>query len=76
MKTGLWMLSTTCLVALAAGCVVRRVEYVPVYEGTPGPPPQVQVQPGAETNTVVSAQAPPAPQVEMVPAAPGPALAI
>jgi len=61
---------STCLVALATGCVERRVVYRdrPVYvqqpvPGTPPPP----------AGAVVEDPAPPPPQVEVVPVAPDPA---
>jgi len=71
MKTGLLTLAAACLAALATGCVERRVVYVPAYQpqtaGQTAP-----AQPGTPDNAVVVAQAPPPPQVEIVPVAPGP----
>jgi hypothetical protein len=42
MKTNQWRASLLCatIAALAVGCVEHRVEYVPVYQGQPGVPPQ------------------------------------
>jgi hypothetical protein len=70
-------LSFIGLVALAAGCVERRVTYVPVYPTPPAyasssaPGPTASPNPPPANNAVVM-QAPPPPQVEAVPVAPGP----
>jgi hypothetical protein len=100
MKTGLMTLSASCIAILVTGCVERRVEYVPSYQGQPTylgpsysyspqtsyqtPPAQVSAAstaavvpqetrpPGVPPNPVVVTQAPPAPQVEVVPMVPGP----
>ena len=81
-NSGLVTLSLVSL-ALATGCVERRVVYVPTpapapaqpapapaQPAPPAPPAQAEVPP-PPPNAVVSAQAPPAPQVEVVPVAPG-----
>ena len=64
------------LVGLATGCVERRVVYVPTYQAQPGSPPPAGVPGPADTSAppanAVATQAPPAPQVEVVPVAPGP----
>ena len=85
-NTGIITLSVVSL-ALVTGCVERRVVYVPTpAPATAPPPPPVAVQPApaqptipaqAEVpppspNPVISTQAPPAPQIEAVPVAPGP----
>jgi len=63
-----WMtIPMVCLGTLATGCVERRVEYVPA------PQPQAVTAPTTPPdNAPVVAEAPPAPQVEVVPVAPGP----
>ncbi len=66
--------------ALVAGCVERRVEYVPVQTAPvvvqAAPPTGVEPVPGspAAAPTVVY-QTPPPPQVEVVPMSPGPGYA-
>ena len=67
------VIASASLAALATGCVERRVAYVPVYQ----PQPVYAVQPGAAAPVapVVVQSAPPAPIVEVVPVAPGPAYA-
>lgn len=73
---GILTLSASCIgAALSTGCVERRVVYVPAYQAQPGY--VYQAQPGSPSPPEASsgqvvAQAPPAPQVEVVPVAPGP----
>jgi len=81
-SSGLVTLSLVSL-ALATGCVERRVVYVPTPAPAPAQPAPAPAQPAPQAppaqaevpppppNAVVSAQAPPAPQVEVVPVAPG-----
>lgn len=81
------ILSILGIATLAAGCVARRVVYVPVYQTAPGYTTQtVYAAPPASTNslasvttpantqpgTVIVTQAPPPPQVEVIPVYPGP----
>ena len=59
-RYGLLIIAVGGIAALGAGCVERQVVYVPA-------------QPGATTTgPAVAEQAPPPPQVEVVPVAPGP----
>jgi hypothetical protein len=61
------MISTLCAAALGAGCVERRVEYVPA--------PQPQAVAGPYTppaDAPVVSEAPPPAQAVVVPMAPGP----
>ena len=82
--------SMVCLLAFAAGCVERRVVYVPNYQYRPTYPAQTvypaqqppatndlaaaasPVDTNAPPTNVTVTQAPPPPQVEVVPVAPGP----
>jgi len=75
MKLKLLASSTLGIAALAAGCVERRVVYVPsqpqpVYAQAPAAP--VAEAPLTPGNAPTATEAPPPPQVEMVPVAPGP----
>jgi len=63
MKLAMLTIPTVCLVTLGSGCVERRVEYVPV-------PSQQVISSPADASVVT--EAPPPPQVEVVPVAPGP----
>jgi hypothetical protein len=76
MKTALLMLSADCLAVLATGCVERRVVYVPAPQPQSAPAyayqPPVEPPSRSPTNALMVAQAPPVPQVEAVPVAPGP----
>ena len=58
-RYALMILAAGGIAALGAGCVERQVVYVPAQPGTP-------------TEAVVTDQAPPPQQVEVVPVAPGP----
>ena len=58
-RYALTILAAGGIAALGAGCVERQVVYVPA-------------QPGAPTGALVTDQAPPPQQVEVVPVAPGP----
>ncbi len=58
-KFGLLIIAVGGIAALGVGCVERRVVYVPA-------------QPAPAAGPVVVEQTPPAPQVEVLPVAPGP----
>jgi len=67
MRKSIVVLGPVVVVALLAGCVERRVVYVP--QPAPGsPPPQAEVAP----ETPPPGEIPPPPQTEVVTVSPGP----
>ncbi len=79
-KSALFAIAAIGLAVLAAGCTERKVVYVPAPQSAyppgpiagppPGPPPGYP--PAPVQQEVIIAQAPPPPQVEVIPVAPGP----
>src|ERR1700694_5382016 len=66
------MMLTGIVAVLAEGCVERQVVYVPTSQGQSAAVYQAQPTTNAPNGTVIVAQTPPPPQIEVIPVAPGP----